>query len=60
MKQEVLERLLSESCDLLVAFKNEEKPSPEDKLRIQAIFDEIKYSDKIDEEVNFLLRVLNS
>ena len=52
MKVETLERLLNEACELLIIFEEGNVANDSDKLRISAIFDEIKYSDKIDAEMN--------
>lgn len=52
MSKETLERLLIEACELLIIFEDGNTVTPEDKIRINAIFDEIKYSDEIDEEMN--------
>jgi hypothetical protein len=52
MKKETLERLLNEACELLIIFEDGNVANDEDKLRISAIFDEIKYADKVDSEMN--------
>jgi hypothetical protein len=52
MTKETLERLLNEACELLIIFEDSDYSTPEDKLKISAIFDEIKYADKIDSEMN--------
>jgi hypothetical protein len=52
MKVETLERLFNEACELLIIFEEGNVANDSDKLRISAIFDEIKYSDKIDAEMN--------
>jgi hypothetical protein len=52
MTKETLTRLLNEACELLIIFEDSDYSTTEDKLRISAIFDEIKYSDRIDEEMS--------
>lgn len=52
MTKETLERLLNEACELLIIFEDGNKANDDDKKRISAIFDEIKYSEKIDSEMN--------
>lgn len=52
MTKLTIERLLNEACELLIIFKNDNVASDEDKARITAIFNEIRYSDKIDSEMN--------
>ena len=54
MTKETLERLLNEACELLIIFEDGNVANDEDKLRISAIFDEIKYADKVDSEINLL------
>ena len=51
MTKETLERLLNEACELLIIFEDNNVANDEDKSRISAIFNEIKYSDKIDSEM---------
>ena len=51
MTKETLERLLNEACELLIIFENGNVANDEDKSRISAIFNEIKYSDEIDSEM---------
>ena len=51
MTSETLERLLNEACELLIIFEDSGMASTEDKIRINAIFDEIKYSDDIDADM---------
>jgi len=51
MTKETLERLLNEACELLIIFEDNNVANDEDKIRISAIFNEIKYSDKIDSEM---------
>jgi hypothetical protein len=48
MTKETLERLLNEACELLIVFEDSNASTSEDKLRIAAIFDEIKYSDRLE------------
>jgi hypothetical protein len=50
MKKETLERLLNEACELLIIFEDGNVASDEDKKKISAIFNEIKYADDIDDE----------
>jgi hypothetical protein len=52
MNKETLERLLNEACELLIIFEDSDSATTEDRIRISAIFDEIKYADKIDSEMN--------
>jgi len=52
MTKETLERLLNEACELLIIFEDGNIANSDDKARISSIFNEIKYSDKIDEEMN--------
>ena len=52
MTKETLERLLNEACELLIVFEDSNASTSEDKLRIAAIFDEIKYSDRLDEAMS--------
>jgi hypothetical protein len=54
MTKETLEKLLNQACELLIVFEDSNSSTEEDKLKIKAIFDEIKYSDKLDEEMNLL------
>jgi hypothetical protein len=51
MTKETLERLLNEACELLTIFEDGNVANDEDKSRISAIFNEIKYSDEIDSEM---------
>jgi hypothetical protein len=51
MKIKQLQRLLNEACELLIILEDGNIASDEDKLRISAIFDEIKYADDIDDEL---------
>ena len=52
MTKETLERLLNEACELLTIFDDSNLISNNDKNRINAIFMELKYSDKINSEMN--------
>lgn len=52
MTKETLERLLNEACELLIIFEDGNVANDEDKERISAIFNEIKYADKVDSEMN--------
>jgi len=52
MTKETLERLLNEACELLIIFEDGNVANDEDKLRIAALFNEIKYADEIDSEMN--------
>lgn len=54
MKKETLERLLNEACELLIIFEDGNIVNEDDKTRISAIFNEIKYANKIDSEIHFL------
>jgi hypothetical protein len=51
MTKETLTRLLNEACELLIIFEDGNVANNEDKTRIVAIFNEIKYADKIDSEM---------
>lgn len=51
MKEETLNRLLDKACELLMKFESGHTANEEDKQRISAIFDEIKYSEEIDKEM---------
>ena len=55
MTKETLERLLNEACELLIVFEDGNVANDEDKLRISAIFNEIKYADEIDDELALTL-----
>jgi|APGre2960657404_1045060.scaffolds.fasta_scaffold893156_1 hypothetical protein len=55
MKKETLERLLNEACELLIIFEDGNVANDKDKLRISAIFNEIKYADEIDNELALTL-----
>ena len=52
MTKETLERLLNEACELLIIFEDGNEANDEDKARISALFNEIKYADEIDSEMN--------
>jgi hypothetical protein len=52
MTKETLERLLNEACELLIIFEDGNVANDKDKVRIAAIFDEIKYADKINSEMS--------
>ena len=51
MKKETLERLLNNACELLIIFEDSGSATQEDKDKIDAIFNEIKYADSIDNEI---------
>lgn len=51
MTTENLERLLNEACQLLIIFENSNTCTEQDKNRISAIFNELKYADDIDDEL---------
>lgn len=55
MTKETLERLLNEACELLIIFEDNNVMSDDDKNRIDAIFNEIKYADEIDDELALTL-----
>jgi hypothetical protein len=44
MKKETLERLLNNACELLIIFEDSNSATQEDKDKIDAIFNEIKYA----------------
>lgn len=52
MTKETLEKLLNEACELLIIFEDGNVANDQDKKRISAIFNEIKYADQIDSEMN--------
>jgi hypothetical protein len=52
MKKETLERLLNEACELLIIFEDGSAVNKTDKARINAIFNEIKFADDIDNELS--------
>ena len=52
MTKETLERLLNEACELLIIFEDGNVANDEDRERISAIFNEIKYANRIDSEMN--------
>ena len=51
MKKETRERLLNNACELLIIFEDSGSATQEDKDKIDAIFNEIKYADSIDNEI---------
>jgi len=51
MNKKTLERLLNNACELLIIFENSNSATQEDKDKIDAIFNEIKYADSIDDEI---------
>ena len=51
MKIETLERLLNNACELLIIFEDSGFATQEDKDKIDAIFNEIKYTESIDNEI---------
>jgi spore coat polysaccharide biosynthesis predicted glycosyltransferase SpsG len=55
MTKETLERLLNEACELLIIFEDGNAATNDDKARINAIFNEIKYADDIDNELALTL-----
>jgi len=52
MKKKTLERLLNQACELLIIFEDSGYASEEVMAEIDSLFNEIKYSDKLDEEMN--------
>jgi hypothetical protein len=48
MKTKTLERLLNSACELLIVFEDGGTATQEDKDKIAAIFNEIKYGDRVD------------
>lgn len=52
MTKETLERLLNEACELLIVFEDGNIANDDDKRRISALFNEIKYAEEIDSEMN--------
>lgn len=52
MTKETLERLLNQACELLIIFENSGYATSEELTKIDAIFNEIKYADEIDNEMN--------
>jgi len=52
MTKETLERLLNEACELLIIFEAGNIANDDDKNKISSIFNEIKYADDIDSEMN--------
>lgn len=57
MTETNLKRLLNEACELLLIFEESNTATLEDKKRISAIFDELKYSDRIDDELKLTTEV---
>ena len=51
MTRDTSERLLNETCMLLIIFEDSNTINKKDKARIKAIFDEIKFADDIDNEL---------
>lgn len=51
MTRETLERLLNEACELLIIFEDSNIAKKKDKARINAIFNEIKFADDINDEL---------
>jgi hypothetical protein len=51
MTSETLKRLLNSACELLIVFEDGGTATQEDKDKIAAIFNEIKYSERIDDEI---------
>jgi hypothetical protein len=51
MKTKTLKRLLNSACELLIVFEDGGTATQEDKDKIAAIFNEIKYSERIDDEI---------
>ena len=52
MKKETLERLLNEACELLIIFEDGNIANDNDKERIDAIFNEIKYTEELNSEMH--------
>lgn len=46
-----LEKLLNEACELLIIFEDGNIANDDDKKRINALFNEIKYNEELDSEV---------
>ena len=51
MTKKTLKRLLNEACELLILFEDGNVANDDDKRKISAIFNEIKYADEIDYEM---------
>lgn len=51
MTKKQLQRLLNEACELLIIFEDGNVANDDDKRRIEAIFNEIKYSDRLDADM---------
>lgn len=47
-----LEKLLNEACELLIIFEDGNIANDDDKKRINALFNEIKYNEELDSEMN--------
>lgn len=47
-----LEKLLNEACELLIIFEDGNIANDDDKRRINALFNEIKYNEELDSEMN--------
>jgi hypothetical protein len=52
MTRETSERLLNEACELLIIFEGSNAVNKTDKARISAIFNEINFTDDIDDELS--------
>jgi hypothetical protein len=52
MTRETSERLLNEACELLIVFEGSNAVNKTDKARINAIFNEINFTDDIDDELS--------
>ena len=46
-----LEKLLNEACELLIIFEDGNTANDDDKKRINALFNEIKYTEQLDSEI---------
>jgi hypothetical protein len=55
MRKDTLERLLNEACELLILFEAGNTVTENDQQRIEAIFNEIKYAEDIDDELALTL-----
>lgn len=55
MKIDQLERLLNTACEIIIELEADLAGllSDEDKVRIEALFQEIKYSDELDSEMSY-------
>lgn len=47
-----LEKLLNEACELLIIFEDGNIANDDDKRRINALFNEIKYNEELDSEMS--------